>query len=360
MAGIVPVELGDRSYTIDIDCGSLERCGALCRALSLGPRCLLVSDSHVAPIYADQCEARLVDAGFSVRRVVVPFGETSKSQKILFQLYDAALAHGMNRNAFMVALGGGVVGDLTGYAAATFMRGIPFVQIPTSLLAMVDSSVGGKTGINLPQGKNLIGAFHQPTAVLIDLKTLDTLPDREYFSGLAEVVKYGVIIDALFFDTLKQQADKLIRRDPVLLQEVVTRCCELKAEVVRKDELEGGLRAILNYGHTLGHALENRSGYGVLLHGEAISIGMVYAARLSREILNLSQHDVGQITGLLAKLNLPVALPDFPWDDILRAMQKDKKNRDASISFVLAREIGSVEWGCHPNESQLIKATVCE
>ena len=341
----VNVSLGDRSYPIHIGRNLLNALSADCVSRKLGNRCLLVSDRHVGKLYAKAFEGSLTAAGFETATIQVPAKESSKSRKWLFSVYDAALEHSMGRSSFMIALGGGVVGDLTGFAAATYMRGIPFIQVPTSLLAMVDSSVGGKTGINLPQGKNLIGAFHQPVAVYADLDTLASLPEREYRSGLAEVVKYGVIEDAWFFDSLETNVDALKSREMEALERVVSRCCEIKAEVVRFDEKECGVRAILNFGHTFGHALETCCGYGTLLHGEAVSIGMMYAAHLSREVAGLRQDEVERIERLLRSMDLPVTAPPLEWDDLFAVMQKDKKNQRKNPLFVLANRIGNVVHG---------------
>ena len=252
----------------------------------------------------------------------------------------------MERKSFIVALGGGVVGDLAGFVAATYLRGVPFVQVPTTLLAQVDSSVGGKVGINLKAGKNLVGAFHQPRLVLCDLSTLGSLPMREYRSGLAEVIKYGIIYDARLFALLERELPKLLRRDPRTLAAVVARCCEIKADVVRQDETESGLRAILNFGHTIGHALEAISHYGKYLHGEAIAIGQVVAAKLSAQVLGLLGSEVERIDRLFQRAGLPTQLNLSAADKrkVLLAMQLDKKVSAGQIKFVLARRIGAVEF----------------
>jgi len=246
-----------------------------------------------------------------------------------------------------VALGGGVVGDLAGFVAATYLRGIPFVQVPTSLLAQVDSSVGGKTGVNLKSGKNLVGAFYQPRLVLCDQDTFKTLPKREYLSGLAEVFKYGIIYDATFFARLERDLPKLLKRDPATLADIVARCCEIKADVVGQDETEGGLRAILNFGHTIGHAIENSSGYGTFLHGEAIAIGQVAAGELSARRLGLPAEDVERIRRLFMRAGLPVtiALNAVRRKKLLAAMLLDKKVSGGEVKFVLAEKIGKVAWG---------------
>jgi 3-dehydroquinate synthase len=279
--------------------------------------------------------------------VVVPAGETSKSVKSVEKCYDELAAHRLERKSFIVALGGGVVGDLAGFVAATYLRGIPFVQVPTTLLAQVDSSVGGKVGVNLKAGKNLVGAFHQPRMVLCDLDTLRTLPMREYRAGLAEVIKYGIIYDAELFEELERKMEKLVRRELKVLAGVIARCCEIKAEVVAQDETESGLRAILNFGHTIGHALEAISNYGKYLHGEAISIGQVAAAKLSGEILGLPQRDVERIGNLFNRAGLPtnIGLNEGQRKKLFATMKLDKKVSAGEIKFVLARRIGEVEFG---------------
>ena len=346
MSSNVRVELGERSYDICIGADLLPRLGNFCEKLKPAAACLIVTDSNVDPLYGTRVDDALSSAGFTTSRAVIPAGETSKSQEVLAGLYEDAVEGGLDRQSFVVALGGGVVGDLAGYLAATFLRGIRFAQVPTSLLAMVDSSVGGKTGINLPQGKNLVGSFHQPSLVVSDMSALKTLPRREYFSGLAEVVKYGVIRDAAFFAGLEKNVSKLAGMDEAFLEKVIARCCELKAEVVRLDEREGGLRAILNFGHTLGHAIETVGGYGKYLHGEAISMGMVFAAQLSARMGRCSPEDSRRVAGLLEALELPVRMPDCPWDGILQAMAVDKKNAGRSPRWVLADRLGMAVAGC--------------
>src|SRR5690242_13500228 len=280
---IVHVPLGKRSYNIKVGAGQLSRLGVECAQLKLGPRCAVITDSNVGKQFARPALKSLSASGFEPVLITVPAGEKSKRVAMVEQCYDQLAAHRLERKSFIVALGGGVVGDLAGFVAATYLRGIPFVQVPTTLLAQVDSSVGGKTGVNLKAGKNLVGAFYQPQLVLCDLDVLNALPNREYNSGLAEVIKYGIICDAILFAQLERNLPKLLQRDASTLRTVVARCCEIKADVVGQDETEGGLRAILNFGHTIGHAIENSSGYGKFLHGEAISIGQVAAARLSHK-----------------------------------------------------------------------------
>jgi 3-dehydroquinate synthase len=277
----------------------------------------------------------------------VPSGEQSKSYAQMQLLYDQLVDMAADRRTIVVAVGGGVTGDLAGFVAATYARGLRFVQVPTTLLSMVDSSVGGKTGINHPRGKNLIGAFHQPIGVLIDLTTLNTLPDREYRSGLAEVVKYGVILDHEFFDYLEKNVEGLNARSPEVLRHVVARSCELKADVVRQDEYETtGLRAVLNYGHTFGHAFEALSGYGGLLHGEAVSIGMICASRLAESLNRITSKETARQTELLIRLGLPVEVPKelhSRQQDIVNCMMLDKKTEGRELRFVLPSRIGHVD-----------------
>lgn len=350
------VALGRRSYQIQIGPGLLRRLGKECSRLKLGRRCAIISDRNVAPRYGKIAARALEAAGFAPVVVVVPAGETAKSLKTVQSCYDQLAAHRLDRHSFIVALGGGVVGDLAGFVAATYLRGIDFVQVPTTLLAQVDSSVGGKVGVNLKAGKNLIGAFYQPRLVLCDLATLGTLPNREYRSGLAEVIKYGIIRDRALFKSLEKQMPRLLRRDTKILAAVVARCCEIKADVVAADETEGSLRAILNFGHTIGHALEAISNYGKYLHGEAIAIGQVAAAQLSATILGLPQPETGRIAQLLMRAGLPteLKLTSGQRPKVLRAMALDKKVRDGEVKFVLARRIGSVAIG------QRVPATVLE
>ena len=354
MSSKVKVELGPRSYEIHIGAGLLSRLGIRCgKLLGLGRNCLVVSDSNVNRLYGAAVVLSLKKEGFAVARAVVPTGEKSKSEKRLFDLYSNALAARLDRTSFVVALGGGVIGDLAGFLAATLYRGIRLVQVPTSLLAMVDSSVGGKTGINLPEGKNLIGSFHQPALVLADTAALKTLPRREYLSGLAEVVKYGVISDPPLFSALERRWKDLARGYSTFLETVIARCCEIKADIVRLDERESGLRAILNFGHTVGHAIEQATGYGEYLHGEAVAIGMVFAARLSVKLEGFKRDDCARIENLLRQLGLPVRRPSCEWAGVRKAMELDKKSTGRTLRFVLARKIGAMAVGCEVPEALL-------
>ena len=343
----INVSLGERSYSIFIGEDALARLGTECRKLKLGRRCAVISDQHVAPLYAQKGLTALTAAGFDPVLLTVPAGETAKSLKTVHACYDQLAGHRLERNSFIVALGGGVVGDLAGFVAATYLRGIAFVQAPTSLLAQVDSSVGGKVGVNLKAGKNLVGAFYQPRLVLCDLKVLSTLPPRELRAGLAEVIKYGIIYDASLFRRLERDLPKLLRLDSAALGAAVARCCEIKAEVVGQDEQEHGLRAILNFGHTIGHAIEAISGYGRHLHGEALAIGLVAAAKLSARQLGLAPREVDQITTLLAAAGLPTRITFNPKQRqrLFEAMRLDKKVSGGDVKFVLAERIGKAVWG---------------
>jgi 3-dehydroquinate synthase len=357
MSRTVHVDLQERGYDILIGCDP-DPGEAL--AGERGARALIVSDANVDPLYGPGCEARLRARGIETSRAVVPAGEESKSLERAGFLYGKALEAGLDRSSLIVALGGGMVGDLAGFVAATFLRGIRFIQIPTSLLAMVDSAVGGKTGVNLDRGKNLVGAFHQPMAVVSDLAALKTLPEREYRSGLAEVVKYGVIWDAPFFSRLEAGVERLLARDPDFLEEVVGRCCEVKAEIVAVDERESGVRAILNFGHTFGHALEQVSGYSRWLHGEAVAAGMVYAAEVSVLEKGFPAEDGRRLALLLERLGLKVERggPRFAWawEDVRAAMSADKKALRSAPRFVLAERLGAVVFGCDVAEETLEKA----
>jgi len=344
---IVKVPLADRTYSIVIGPDLLSSLGKKCAELNLGKRCAIISDANAAPHHGKAAAQSLVANGFEVSTIVLPAGETTKNLSVVQRCYNELAKQRFERKSFVVALGGGVIGDLAGFVAATYLRGIPFVQVPTTLLAQVDSSVGGKVGVNLKAGKNLVGAFYQPKLVLCDLATLDTLPPREFKAGLAEVIKYGIIYDAFLFKRLERDLDKVLARDPKVLGSVIARCCEIKADVVGQDETESGLRAILNFGHTIGHAIENISGYGKYLHGEAISIGQVAAAKLSRQLTGLSEREVSRIEALFARTGLPtkIRLTPAQHKKLFDAMKLDKKVSAGEIKFVLAEKIGTVKWG---------------
>jgi 3-dehydroquinate synthase len=329
----ITVELGERSYPIVIGSGLLGG-GFDLSACVDGPDCLVVTNETVEPLYLEALTADLT--GKQVRAISLPDGEAYKTLETVEDILDTLIEGGANRDTTVVALGGGVVGDIAGFAAACYMRGVEFIQVPTTLLAQVDSSVGGKTGVNHASGKNLIGAFHQPRAVLIDTETLQTLPDRELKAGLAEVIKYGAIVDAEFFAWLEANVDALLARDPQALAVAIRRSCELKAEIVAEDERESGRRAILNFGHTFGHAIERCQGYGEWLHGEAVAAGMVMAAQLSSGDIALAE----RIGNLLARAGLPTRPPAFPALDLLAAMGMDKKLQQKRLRFVLLRGLG--------------------
>jgi 3-dehydroquinate synthase len=343
----ISVQFGNRSYAIKIGAGLLDRLGSECARLKLGARCAIITDTDVGRRFAKPAFNSLARAGFSPALIVVPAGEMSKSLKTVQTCYDQLAVHRLERKSFIITLGGGVVGDLAGFVAATYLRGIPFVQVPTTLLAQVDSSVGGKVGVNLKAGKNLVGAFYQPRLVLCDLDTLKTLPDREFRTGLAEIIKYGIIYDANLFAQLERDLPKLLKREPKSLASIIARCCEIKAEVVSSDETEGGLRAILNFGHTVGHAIEVLSNYGGFLHGEAISIGQVVTARISNRVSNLPKRDVRRIEHLFQLAGLPtrIKLNSVQRRKLFAIMRLDKKVSGGEIKFVLAKRIGKVSWG---------------
>jgi 3-dehydroquinate synthase len=344
---VVNVPLGHRSYEIKIGSDLLASLGNECARLKLGKRCAVISDTNVAPHYATFVRRTLAKAGFESALITVPAGEKAKSLKTLATCYDQLAVHRLERKSFIVALGGGVVGDLAGFVAATYLRGIGFVQVPTTLLAQVDSSVGGKVGVNLKAGKNLVGAFYQPRLVLCDLDTLKTLPEREYVSGLAEVIKYGIIYDAALFGKLEHSLPELTKRRTKILGSVVARCCEIKAEIVHQDETESGVRALLNFGHTIGHGLEAISNYGKYLHGEAISLGQLVAAKLSSRLIGLPTDDARRIARLFERAGLPtrLKLKGSERSRLLAAMRLDKKVSGGELRFVLARRIGKTEFG---------------
>jgi 3-dehydroquinate synthase len=338
---VLTVDLAENSYDILIGSGLLPSLGQRCADVGLSSRVAVITNPTVNAIYGGIARSSLAEADFAVTLIEIPDGEEYKSAATLSAVYDALIEAGLDRKSFIVALGGGVVGDLAGFAAATYLRGIPFVQVPTTLLAQVDSSVGGKTAIDHPRGKNLIGAFYQPRLVLVDVETLATLPDREYRAGLAEVIKYGVAIDLPFFEFLEQHAEDIIARDPGCLEVVIRRCCEIKSHVVELDEKESGLRAVLNYGHTLGHAFETVAGYRELVHGEAVALGMVLAARISAGLGHCRGADVERITTLITRLGLRTVPPEAERASLLEAVVTDKKSRNGSISFICNQGIGN-------------------
>ena len=334
----VTIDLGVRSYDIAIGTGLIGR-AATFAGLPRASQALIVSNATVAPLYAERVRAALAAHYPQVHLLALPDGEAFKTWETLQLIFDALLTHGCDRKTVLFALGGGVVGDMTGFAAASFMRGVPFVQIPTTLLAQVDSSVGGKTGINHPLGKNMVGAFYQPHRVVCDLETLQTLPPRELSAGLAEIIKYGPIADTAFLDWIEAQLSNLLAREPQALAQAVRRSCEIKAWVVAQDEREAGLRAILNFGHTFGHAIEAGMGYGAWLHGEAVGCGMVMAARLSAALGMVEAAFADRLVLLIAAAGLPVRGPLLDAGDnagrYLELMRLDKKAQAGAITFVL-------------------------
>ena len=336
------VQLRDRSYDIAVTSGDVGGPGLFARQRAKGVRAFVVTDEHVID-HADKVSAALRDAGFQSLLVSLPSGESQKSLATASYLYDQFAEAGADRRTLVVAVGGGVIGDLAGFVAATWNRGLPLLMVPTTLLAMVDSCVGGKVGINHPRGKNLIGAFHQPVGVWIDTAFLSTLPDREYRSGLAEVVKYGVILDGEFFAYLDQHAAAILARRDECVRHIVDRSCRLKANVVECDEREEtGLRAVLNYGHTFAHAFESVGGYGAWLHGEAVSAGMICASTLAERRGLISADVTERQRRLLQTFALPIAPQRWPVDDLLAAMRLDKKAVAGQMRFVLPRRLGEV------------------
>lgn len=336
------VALGDRSYPIHIGTGLLREAGLWANLLpSRASRKLaLVTNDRVGPLYADALKATLEPLGCKITTIVLPDGEQFKTLESFGKVIDGLMQARMERKSTLIALGGGVVGDLAGFAAACYQRGMPFIQVPTTLLSQVDSSVGGKTAVNHPLGKNMVGAFYQPQAVVIDLQTLGSLPDQELSAGMAEVIKYGCIMDANFFDWLEAHMPALMARDPELLAQAVYRCCELKAQVVALDERESGARALLNFGHTFGHAIESEMGYGQWLHGEAVGCGMRIASELSSQLGLLDAKAKSRIERLIAAAGLPTQAPDWPAETYLKAMAHDKKAEAGEIRYILLQAMG--------------------
>jgi len=341
---VVRVALADRSYEIEIGAALLDNVGSRLASLRKVTHVVVITDDNVSWPHGERAVTSLQQAGLRADMLTVPAGEGSKSIDAADELWNDMLELGADRRTVVLAIGGGVVGDLAGFVAAGFARGLAFVQIPTTLLAQVDSSVGGKVGVNLPRAKNMVGAFWQPLAVTIDTDLLSTLPDREFRSGLAEVVKYGVILDADFFTYLEANVAALLGRDPAVLAQAIARSCRLKADVVEKDEREEtGLRAVLNYGHTFGHAFEAVAGYGELLHGEAVSIGMDCAARLAAALGRIPESLVIRQRKLLEALGLPVVAPVLSEEALLAAMARDKKVEHGKLRFILPSRLGHVE-----------------
>jgi 3-dehydroquinate synthase len=333
------VELGDRSYPIYIGENLLQDTALYAKHVQ-GHLSIIVSNPTIAALYADTVEQALKTIGQQVVRIILPDGEAHKNWETLQMIFDGLMKAGADRKSTIFALGGGVVGDMAGFAAASFMRGIAFVQIPTTLLSQVDSSVGGKTGINHPLGKNMIGAFHQPVAVIADLLTLKSLPPTELAAGLAEVVKHGAIADAEFLDWIESHISDLNACQTFAMEHAVFRSCEIKSAVVAADEKETGIRAHLNFGHTFGHAIEAGMGYGQWLHGEAVACGMVIAAELSKELSYISTDDVHRLTNIIQALHLPVTPPSWPVDKYMGFMSHDKKAESGTIKYIVLQALG--------------------
>ncbi len=339
MIQTLKVELADRSYPIHIGRNLITNADLILPHLKR-KHVAIVTNTTVAPLYLETLSQTLQGAGVTVIPIILPDGEAYKNSDTLNLIYDALLQNRCERSTTLIALGGGVIGDLTGYAAATYLRGVPFIQIPTTLLSQVDSSVGGKTGINHPLGKNMIGAFYQPQVVLADIDTLKTLPAREFSAGMAEVIKYGLIRDAEFFAWLETHIEQLMALEENAISEAIYRSCRNKAEVVARDEHENGERALLNLGHTFGHAIENAMGYGVWLHGEAVAAGTMLAADLSQRMGWLSAAEVARMHALLTQAQLPLDAPKLGVEKYLELMQMDKKVADGKIRLVLQQGIG--------------------
>jgi len=341
---LLRVALGPRSYDLEIGTGNLSGLGKFLQARRPTQHAILICDEHVEQPHAARAAESLAESGCSVDLLVVPPGESTKSLDSFAALLEKLSALGAERSTVVVAVGGGVIGDLAGFVAASYARGLPFLQVPTTLLAQVDSSVGGKVGVNLPTAKNMVGAFWQPCGVVLDTETLDTLPAREYLSGLAEVVKYGVILDADFFALLEAKTAELLRRDPDVLRQVIARSCELKAQVVEQDEREEtGVRAVLNYGHTFAHAFETLTHYETYLHGEAVAIGMDCAARLAVRLGRVEPEFAARQLQLLQALKLPTQAPALDPAAVLQVMKRDKKSQHGRLRFILPTQLGHVE-----------------
>jgi 3-dehydroquinate synthase len=340
----VHVDLGPRSYDIAIGADSLARVVDFVDVEQDDAHAVVITDANVDDLYAEPIATALAEQGCEIDLLIIDAGEQSKSIDVAIELWERMLEEGTDRKSTVVAVGGGVVGDLAGFVAATFARGLAFVQVPTSLLAQVDSSVGGKVGINLPGAKNMVGSFWQPRGVVIDVNVLQTLPGREFNAGMAEVVKYGVIQDAEFFAYLERHVDAINSRDPAALTHIVQRCCRLKADVVEKDEREEtGLRAILNYGHTFCHALEAATGYEQLLHGEGVAIGMLCASRLAERMGRVDAAFTKRQQDLLESFGLPTDVPELSQEELIELMYHDKKVERGKLRFVLPSRLGHVE-----------------
>lgn len=357
-AASVKVALAERSYDIQIGSGLLARLTDFVAERGGARHVAVITDTNVDELYADALADRFVEAGVEAQVLVFDAGEASKSPETAMDLWQTMIDEGCDRQTVVLAVGGGVVGDLAGFVAATFARGLRFFQVPTTLLAQVDSSVGGKTGVNLEGAKNMVGSFWQPEGVLIDTDVLATLDAREYAAGLAEVVKYGVILDADFFALLEADADAILAREPAILRTIIQRSCRLKADVVEADELEkSGQRAKLNYGHTFGHALEAATNYTELLHGEAVAIGMVCASRMAEAMGRIDAEATGRQVALIEKFGLPTEMPEgLDLDEVSSLMWRDKKVHDGELQFILPTRLGEVETVPSPGDDTVMAA----
>jgi 3-dehydroquinate synthase len=336
------LDLGERSYPIHIGSGLLEQADLYKKHIK-GTFTAVVTNETVAPLYADKVVKTLESIGQKVKLIVLPDGEAFKTWEVLQKIFDGLLENSADRKTTLLALGGGVIGDMTGFAAACYMRGIKFIQVPTTLLSQVDSSVGGKTGINHPLGKNMVGAFHQPQAVIADLDTLKTLPAEELAAGLAEVIKHGAIADSEFLSWIEENQDTLNKCDPAAMEYAVRRSCEIKSQVVAQDEKEGGIRAILNFGHTFGHAIEAGMGYGAWLHGQAVGCGMVMAADLSVRVGLLSEAEASRLKKIIEALHLPTQPPKLGVDRFMELMSVDKKAEGGEVRYILLNGLGQAK-----------------
>lgn len=356
---IVPVQLGKKTYNIYIGHNLENTITDFFQAQQYSQRALIITDTNIAPLYADKIKKILKTIGFDAKIAIIDAGEQSKSLATAEKLYTIAINHRLDRKSPIIALGGGVVGDLAGFIAATFMRGVPFIQMPTSLLAQVDSSVGGKVAVNHNLGKNLIGAFYQPQAVFMDLEMIKTLPVREISTGLGEVIKYGYIYDYEFYTYLIEHQQAILKLEPTVLTHIIARSCEIKADVVAQDECEAGLRAILNFGHTLAHAIEKETNYTLYNHGEAVAIGMIGAAKLSYKLGLIKQNIVDDMCVLLTAMNLPIKAKSCNAINIYKDIFHDKKTINGQVTWVLLEKIGKVCL-CKDVPEKLVKETIQE
>jgi len=350
------IDLADRSYEILIGRGLLPKAEEWARTIANPSQVVIITHPSINRLYGEQLFSGFSQANLPTHLIEVPEGERSKSLEQAEKIYDKLLKWKCDRQTVLVALGGGVIGDLTGFIAATYVRGVPFIQVPTTLLAQVDSSVGGKTAVNHPLGKNMIGVFYQPKLVVADLETLKTLPEKEYKAGIAEIIKHGVIEDAGLFDFLESQCQNILSHDTSALTHIIATSCAIKARVVEKDERESHYRMVLNFGHTIGHAIESLTGYSTFVHGEAVAIGMVYAAKLSQLMGRCSEDVTHRITRLIENFGLPIKLPDLKAEDMIQSMYLDKKTAHKKIRFILVKDIGSIEIVDHVAEPLIKEA----